>query len=188
MPVESNAQVDELSSPFFKRNELVCKEFDEFVSNHGGKTKGKYNAFSYHVSGIVSGTYDWHLQIKKASYSYSNLLISSEKQGLFVSVEWNAIISDFESQPFEIRPKKSFSFLGRLLSFSWKTHWEFQDYMIRANSQGTSLLEKLESVLLKLFYSGEVYSISFLENELKIELRTDSNQFEIFKKLLTLKN
>jgi hypothetical protein len=61
-----------------------------------GQTKGKHNAWSYIVSGKTPLNKEWHVTIKKSTFTSGNLLLSSEYQSLQFEERWIAknFISD----------------------------------------------------------------------------------------------
>ena len=106
--IQSSATDDvERCSPFFIKNELICKRFGKLITELGGESIGNYNAWSYKVKGKLVRKHQWIFQIEKATYTGGNLFISSEKQNLHVASRW--ICTDFKSSlpDFKIRGRRT---------------------------------------------------------------------------------
>ena len=187
MAIVSNATPDEKFSPFYKNNELFCKEFEQFIASKEGLVKGKYNAYSYLVTGKISKPTNWELVYKKSTFtSTGNLWLSSKKQSLFVSVDWKTRRLSTSNSDFIIR-KKSFSDIFKL-QFNKKLSIlnPNREYVIESENNTSKLSSKLISILKNLFLSKEIYQIIHKNGELIISLRSEKHHFTIFKKLLTI--
>ena len=68
MNITSNTALVEKDSPFYKANKSFCEDFENFITNKGGETKGKYNAWSYLIHGKISSPKEWILKYKKTLY------------------------------------------------------------------------------------------------------------------------
>jgi len=100
MPIESNAAPDELDSPFYLKNEELCQKWEKYIIKKGGEEKGSYNAWSLNFISKVKGEHEWLINVKKATFTSGNLLLSSKKQNLqeiltFKSVFENTGCKDF---------------------------------------------------------------------------------------------
>ena len=187
MPITPNASPDEFNSPFFLANEKICQEFDTFILNHKGETRGKYHAFSYQVLGKIRHPEKWEFRIKKASFTSGNLLISTKKQSLFVSSKWTAKNFKSNCPKFLIRRKKRWDFL-KVSSSKKKWSW-FQGnrkYVIKTKDSQNEIVINLSEQLSKLFESNEIWRINLSENELKIELRSEELHLDIIEKLIAI--
>jgi hypothetical protein len=63
---------------------------------------------------------------------------------------------------------------------------QYDNYVIESNGIKNQLNSKLTKTLENLFKSGEVYTIDYRNDELKIKLNTDKHHFDIFNKLTEL--
>ena len=69
MTLVSKHTSGELSSPFYVENKEKCEEYESFIQEIGGESKGYYNAYSYNAMGTVDSTSKWQLRLKKATRS-----------------------------------------------------------------------------------------------------------------------
>ncbi|MBW1294792.1 hypothetical protein GBO31_04690 [Aquimarina litoralis] len=186
MKIKPKASPDEMSSPFFKKNEKFCSDFESYISTKNGKVKGNYNAWSYLVFGKIYSPKNWILKYKKSTFtSTGNLLISSKKQCLLVLAEWETERLVTPNYEFIIRKKTGIDFIKKIIN---KSIWDFDlsdKYIIEVKNQKPKLISKLTEILKTLFLNGEIYKISHLNNRLKIEMRTEEHHFEIFEKLIS---
>ncbi|MDG1332258.1 MAG: hypothetical protein P8P74_08000 [Crocinitomicaceae bacterium] len=102
MALESNAAPDEKSSPFYEKNETLCKEWEKFVLDRGGLINGRYNAWSYRVKTKVKGNNTWLIDIEKAQFSSGFLWMSSKKQNLREALTFKALFKNTNCKPFKI--------------------------------------------------------------------------------------
>jgi len=186
MIIKPNASPDEFSSPFFKKNEKFCLEFERFIANKNGKVKGEYNAWSYIIYGKILNPKNWTLKYKKATFSSGNLWHSSKSQNLLVLAEWATKRVGTHSTEFRIRKKTRTDFVKLLLNKSLSKLETSDKYVIESKGNKPQLFSKLVKILECLFKSGEVYVIEYRNDKLKIELRTEKHYFEIFNKLTKL--
>lgn len=187
MAITSNAAPDEKFSPFFKDNELFCKEFERFIASKNGLVKGKYNAYSYLVTGIISKPTNWELVYKKSTFSSTgNLWLSSKRQSLFVSVDWKTRRLDSSNSDFVIR-KKSFLDIF-ILPFNKNLSLlnSNREYVIESENRTSKLISKLLPILESIFHSGELYQIIYKNDELIISLRSENHHFNVFNALLVI--
>lgn len=186
MKIKSNAAPDEYSSPFFKANKEFCSKFETFIASKKGKVKGSYNAWSYLIHGKISKPKKWDLIYKKSTItSTGNLLFSSKFQSLFVSVIWETDIESKENIQFLIRKKTLIDGVKKLINKPIRDLGIFDKYVIITKYEKSKLIIDLLQVLNDLFVSEEMYNISFNNNKLKIELRTEKHYLEVFDKLLS---
>ena len=185
MAITSNGTPDEKFSPFFKKNEQFCKEFERFIASKDGLVKGKYNAYSYLVTGKIAKPANWELVYKKSTYSTTgNLWLSSKRQSLFVSVEWKTRRLGSNNSDFVIRKKSFFDFLKlkknlTLLSIN-------KNYVVESNNYNSKLISNLLQILENLFLLEEIYQIIYKNDELIISLRSEKHHFNTFNNLTTI--
>ncbi len=188
MSIKPNASPDEFSSPFFKKNEEFCLEFERFIADKNGKAKGEYNAWSYIVYGKILNPKKWTLKYKKATFSSSgNLWLSSKSQSLLVLVEWTTDRVGTHNSEFHIRKRTRTDFIKLKLNKSLSKFETSNKYIIESKGNKPQLLlPKLIKILESLFESGEIYTIDHCNDKLKIELRTEKHYFDIFSELVNL--
>lgn len=186
MKIKPNASPNELSSPFFKKNEEFCFDFESFIANKNGKVKGNYNSWSYLIFGKISNPTNWNLTYKKSTFtSTGNLLLSSKYQSLLVLAEWETERKGTHNSEFTIRRKTRTDFLRKLVNKSLSELDISKKYILEIKNTKPKLISNLTEILKSLFQSREIYKIEHKNDKLKIEMRTEKHHFEIFDKLIT---
>ncbi|WP_456437137.1 hypothetical protein [Psychroserpens sp.] len=187
MKIKSDADPEELTSPFYKANQNFCSEFESFISTKNGKVKGKYNAWSYIIYGKISNPKNWDLLYKKSTFSSTgNLFISSKKQCLLVLSEWSTKIPGNHNSTFKIRKRTKFDFIKLLLNKNLAKLKESNNYIISSNGHLPKKFKEIINVLESLFLSKEVFTIEFKNDKLTVGLRSEEHHFDIFNKLIEL--
>ena len=186
MRIKPNASPDEKDSPFYKKNELFCSEFEHFIADKNGKVKGKYNAWSYLIYGKVSNPKNWTLKYEKSTLSSGNLWLNTRRQNLIVTAEWITKRIGSHNSEFCIRRKTRYDFIKFMVNNSISKFEQYDNYVIESNGIKNQLNSKLTKTLENLFKSGEVYTIDYRNDELKIKLKTDKHHFDIFNKITEL--
>ncbi|WCO03640.1 hypothetical protein [Psychroserpens ponticola] len=187
MKIKSDADPEELTSPFYKANQDFCSEFESFISTKNGKVKGKYNAWSYIIYGKISNPKNWDLLYKKSTFSSTgNLFISSKKQCLLVLAEWSTKIPGNHNSKFKIRKRERLDFIKLLFNKNLSKLELSNDYIIYSNGHSIKLFAEINNVLKSLFLSKEIFAIEFNNDKLTVELRTEKHHFDIFNKLIEL--
>ncbi|WP_229724627.1 hypothetical protein [Winogradskyella forsetii] len=183
--IEPNAESSEKQSPFYLKNELFCKKFEDFISQHDGNSKGKYNAWSYLVYGKIIKPKEWALEYKKSTFTSGNLFLSTKSQSLFVSAIWKTRTNKAFKSDFLIRKKKFTDSILKLVNQSIKKIESHQNYILITNRNSFEI-QNLIQVLQPLFITNEIYQITYQKNILTIDLRTEKHYFDIFSKLIEL--
>jgi len=183
MIIKPNASPDEQNSPFYKKNEEFCSEFEHYITEKNGKVKGNYNAWSYFIFGKISKPKNWTLKYKKATFSSGNLWLSSKHQSLLVMAEWTTGRIGTHNSEFLIRKKTKIDSIKLLWNKSLSKFDVHDKYIVESKGNKPQLIYKLTKILEPLFKSGEIYIIDHRNDKLKIELRTEKHYFEIFNKL-----
>ena len=186
MKIKPNASPDEKSSPFYKRNEEFCSQFEHFVAEKKGKVKGNYNAWSYTILGKISTPKNWTLKYKKSTFSSGNLWISSKNQNLLVLAEWETERIGTHNSEFLIRKKTKTDFIKLMFNKSLSKFNIYDKYIIETENNKSQLISKLTKILEPLFKSKEIYKINHKDDTLKIELRTKKHYFDILNELTEL--
>lgn len=183
MPVKPNASSDEFNSPFFKENEKLCLAFDGFITGLGGKTKGKYNAFSYNILGYFDHPNEWQFRLGKSTSTEGHLLLSSEAQSILIDAEWIAQNIPSSYPDFSIKHKRSGNFLTRIFAKNQKV---FSKYVLKSEDLNHPFIKDLMKKLEFLFDLEKVWSIELKNNILSIQLRTDDIHAKTIEKLLKM--
>lgn len=184
--VESIGLANELDSPFYLENELICKTFETFISSLGGEVNGKYNAWSYHVIGRIKRRHEWIFQIKKATYSSGNLILSSASQNLHLAAIWKCKNLQSAQPDFQIHERRRFDWIKKLVNKNIRNFSSYPQFVIQSKTDNHPIVDPLIEVLSELFKHHEVFSISYKKCELIIELRTDKLNEPLIEKLINL--
>jgi hypothetical protein len=184
MSISSNAAESEQNSRFYKANSAFCEEFEKFILDKGGKVTGSFNSWSYEVYGKIRTPQQWVLKYKKSTLSSGNIFFSSKYQNLFVSLEWSTLIKTEQKLDFLIRKRKLINF--RQLPYDQTSILTdiSNKYVIYSESSDSTLISELTNALKEQFKTNQIYKIQLINNQLKIEMRTDQHYFEIFQKLV----
>lgn len=176
MSLISDASPDEIKSPYYIQNKIICEKFEQFILNKSGKIKGKFNAWSYVVYGKTPHPSKWEFKIKKATYSSGNLLLSTKYQSLQVESIWFAKNMETDCSDFLIQKPKWYNRFKKLNDF----------YSIKSKTPNHDLISSLTKILSPLLINQNIWKISYQNNELKIETRCENLELEIIEKLLIL--
>jgi len=104
MTIKSNASPDEKSSPFYQKNEQLCRDWEQFILDRDGKINAVFNAWSAHIDAKVKVDRTWVISVKKAIYSNGSILFSSRYQNLQELLELQAHFRDYDCPNFRITP------------------------------------------------------------------------------------
>ena len=112
MFIKSEASPDELNSPFYIKNQELCLLWEKYILERGGKITGSYSCSAYIIKAKVKIYKTWVIDVKKASYTSGNLLLSSKYQSLQEHLTFKTLIKnsgccDFYIKNGEIRQGQS---------------------------------------------------------------------------------
>ena len=79
MPIKSNASTEELSSPFYKKNEALCLKWEDYILKKDGQINGVFNAWSFDIKSKVKGERTWLIDVQKETYTNGPLLYFIKK-------------------------------------------------------------------------------------------------------------
>ncbi len=174
MTLKSNAVSGELSSPFYIRNKEFCEEYEQYITNLGGKIYGSFNAWSYNVLGVISGDSKWGFRIKKSTFTSSgNLFLTSKSQSLFLASQWFSKDLASGCPKFTIRRKQRWDYIRIALFDNWKKLDNFDNYVIKCYETENFFISKINKILSNLYTDKKVFNIHYNDPEIYIDLRTD---------------
>ena len=182
MTITPNASDSEKKSPFYQVNEKFCQEFEDFINRKGGRVGGRYNAWSYAVSGKLTKPKPWILHYRKSTFSGANLLLTSKYQNLLTLAEWSTTKTSNDPD-FLIRKGTITDLLKVWLFKSYKKLEVSDRYIFISRTDHFGPKRELMQKLKPLFQSQEIYQIKSKKNKLIIELRTDKHHFDIFESI-----
>ncbi|SFT35328.1 hypothetical protein SAMN05216474_0055 [Lishizhenia tianjinensis] len=163
MPLKSNATADEKTSPFYLKNEELCREWENYITEKNGQLKGVYNASSFHIEGRIETTNTWSIEVKKATFSSGNLLLSSKYQNLQEILTLSTKISNTTSGNFRICKS-----------------------IFKRKSQKHPLYKKVNDLFIADLDSGELYEIVFKKQQLTFTYHHCNERFDIVNKIINL--
>jgi len=177
MGLISDASPEELASPYYIQNKLICEAFEQFILEKNGKVKGKFNAWSFVVYGKIPHHNKGEFKIKKSTYtSTGNLLMSSKKQSLQLESIWFAKLSESDCSDFLIEKSKWYKQSKKIDSY----------YSIQTKTPQHSFIKSLIKILTPIFNTKNIWKITYKNRTLKIETRSVKLEFEIIAQLLKL--
>lgn len=177
--ITPNASPDELSSPFFLKNEQTCLEWEKFAKDNNGEIQGSYNAWSYKLFLKIDNPTPWRIVISRATYTSGNLLLSSKYQNRHDQI---VIKTKVDSNAEFIIKKPSFRdfFSGKRMS---RLHVN-NTYKVLGQSEG-EIFNKISVLLSKQFKSKQVFLVELKKKLLSITINNANKEFELIKSLVS---
>jgi hypothetical protein len=174
MTLVSKHTSGELSSPFYVENKEKCEEYESFIQEIGGESKGYYNAYSYNVMGTVDSRSKWQLRLKKSTFSSAgNLLLSSKYQSLMEIAQWSSDNVILSVPKFTIKRKNWTDSFKVQFNPNLKILPGFKKYVVNSKEPNDRAILNLCELLRDLFEKGVVFSIHYDNPKLLIDLRTN---------------
>lgn len=100
MPIISNAAPDEQSSSFYQHNKALCEQWEAYIHTRGGEINGRFNAYSLGIVAKVVMQRVWLIEVKKATYTSGNLILSAIYQNLQEVLVFTANFEDIKCGDF----------------------------------------------------------------------------------------
>ena len=107
MALISEASPDEITSPFYKKNQEICLEWERIIEQHDGTINGAYNSWSYKVIGQIKKSLTWQIIVSKSTYSGTGYA-SLNRWNVFEDFILSTYIANPNSPEFKIRKKNLF--------------------------------------------------------------------------------
>ena len=161
MSIVSNAASDELDSPFFIENEKLCKKWEAYILEKGGKIKGLYNSWSFNLHSKVKSKNTWLIDIKKATYTSGNLLLSSKYQSLAETLTFTADFKETDCENF---------YIGKSL--------------FKKKSRNHPFFEEVKDLIRIEQFKDSIYEVKFKDKRLTIVLHHQNDWFEMADRIL----
>lgn len=161
MPLQPNAAPDELDSPFYLANEKLCKEWEAYILERGGKLNGRYNAWSFNLKSKVKTNRTWLIDVRKATYSGGNLFLSSKYQNLQEILMFRTIIRGTDCKNFHLG--------GSIFKRQSRRHPFY-----------TQVMELLQAGM----NNNSLYKVTFRNEELTIIFHHKNDWFKMADKIL----
>lgn len=161
MPIKPDAASDEKNSPFYHANEKLCTEWEDYILSKKGNLNGVYNAWSFTIKAIVKTHFTWRIEVKKATYTGGNLLLSSKFQNLQEIMTFTTTIPENDCGDFSFRKSR---FRGRN-----------EDHPF-----AKALMETLKYGVI----DRSLFEIQFQNSELKIVFQHKNDWFEMVDKIV----
>ena len=180
MPIVSNAAPDELDSPFYVKNEKLCNSWEEYILKDGGQINGKFNAWSFGIKSKVKSNFTWLIDIKKATYSSGNLLLSSKYQNLQEILIFRTVVFDSDCYSFHIRKSKFID----LFNLNSSPINGIREYTFIGKSRNHSFSSGIVELLREGFENGSLYEAKFKKSELTIVFHHRNDWFEMADRIL----
>lgn len=161
MSIVSNASSDELDSPFYKENEMLCNRWEEFLLKNNGQINGVFNAWSFSIKSKVKTRQTWLIDVKKATYSNGNLLLSSRYQNLQETLTFRTRIENAGCPDFLIHNSR-----------------------FKRSLPDHKLIDDIKELLKEGFLSKSVYEVKFKNTELTIVFHHKNDWFNMADRIL----
>jgi hypothetical protein len=181
--IKPNAASDELSSPFFLKNEATCLKWEEFALKNGGTIQGTYNAWSYKVYLKINTPQPWFIIVSRATYTSGNLLLSSKYQSVDEKIVLKTKIKSNVNFTIKMsRPKDYFSLRRRKKLKISNSYSVIGVNNLVANPP----FEQITETLALLFKKKHVFSVKLNNYELVITLRDSNENYQVVQSLIDL--
>lgn len=153
-------------SPFFKKNEEICLNFEKEIKQLKGSVTGNYGAWSFKAAGKIEGDPLCVYKIEKSTYTRD---VYSFFKSLFTLSEWQYKSDILKNIEIHIKRKKIIDKIG-LTKYSPLNDAKF--YVIKeSETQGlfvTKLVTKLKSILKE----KQLISLSISNSVMKIKIES----------------
>ncbi len=180
--LQSDGDEAEKRSPFYLKNEQICFELADYIAQKEGKLKGVYGAWSYHVISKIESPVEAVIEIKKASYSSGNLLLSTEYQSLYVSSTWKIRFNSNTIPIFTIYKVSFWNSIGAIFSTNVRRLQGGEKLFVR--SKDHDRLKRFLNSFSTIMDSNELYRMSFDRRKLELELRSKNLHLDFFDQLM----
>lgn len=160
MSVEPNAAPDELDSPFFKEHEALCKQWEQYITNKGGKIIGKYNAWSFGLKCKVTTKKTWVIDIKKTTFHDGHFWWTSRDQGLTEIIDCQTLLST-DCPSFRIKKAR-----------------------LRGRGKNHEIARVIYNLVKPAIDNGSLGAVKFNKNRLSIVVHHKNDWFEFTDRLL----
>ncbi|WP_298899235.1 hypothetical protein [uncultured Psychroserpens sp.] len=181
MKIKSDASSTEILSPFYKKNQEFCQEFENYIASKKGKVKGTYNAWSYLIYGKIDQPRSWTLMYEKSTFTYNwNIFLSSKKQSLRIRTKWSTQLDT--NLKFTIRRKSILDTFNK----STSTLNKHSKYVLISDQKPSKLISDLIIILSSLFENKNVHLVTLKNGKLMIKLDTETHELNSFEKLLAI--
>jgi hypothetical protein len=161
MPVEPNAAPDELRSPFYVKNEKLCLQWEEYILEREGQINGKYNAWSFNLKSKVKSNYIWLIDVRKATHSNGNLLLSSRYLNLLERLTFRGLIENTGCEDF---------YIGKSIFKRRSRRHPFYDQVTELIKEGVD--------------NQSLYEVRFKNDELTVVFQYRNDWFEMADRIL----
>lgn len=187
MGIQSIALPGENDSPFYLNNKAFCEDFESFITDLGGQTTGSYNASSYNVKGRVDAPLRWIFQLKKSTYYSGYLFVSTKKQSLQFWTIWKCKNLETDFPNFRVRKKRFGDSSRILISPSVCKFQNRRKYTIISSQPNHALANRLSSMLKFYLSDQSLLKMTYVDNELIIQVSTEQILKNKFKELMNEK-
>lgn len=161
MFIKSEATPDELDSPFYIKNRDLCTSWEKYILERGGKITGSYSPSAYIIKAKVKIHKTWVIDVKKASYTSGNLLLSSKYQNLQELLTFQTLIKNSGCYDFYIKNGE-----------------------IRQGQSKHPLFQSILDLLIDGFKNNSLYEVRFEKEVLSIVFHHQNDWFEMVDKIL----
>lgn len=178
--IKTNATADELSSPYFLKNEKACQQWEKFTIDNDGEIEGSYNSWSYKLFLKIDNPKPWRIIVSRATYYSGNLLLSSKYQGLHDQI---VIKTKVHSDSEFIIKKSSFK---DIFSSKKRSRLGMNNSYTVLGSADHSLCDLITSSLSKQFSNNQVFQVELKKKILAITINDSNEEFDLIQSIINL--
>lgn len=182
--VQPDAAPKELTSPFYLRNQEFCRDIERFILSKSGSIAGRYNAYSYIVSGTIRGNRTWKVLYRMSQDS--GIRNGSSFSLEYRMIEWSTSLEHSKDDEFELHQFSLYEFFKSLLLFqlAFIKAGMSLSYLLRSKNRNSKFFEDTFSTLQNIVYRNELIYAKLKGKELKILIRSDKHHFEELERLM----
>lgn len=167
-------------SPFFKKNEEICLDFEKKIKESNCKVVGTYGAWSFKASGKIEGDPLCVYKIEKSTYTRDRY---SFFKSLYLLSEWQYKSIKLSNIYVEIKRKTIIDTIGLTNYSPLKIA---KKYAIKESENNGLFVIKLIDILKSQLINKELISLSISNSVLKIKLESNNYSLDTATKIRDL--
>lgn len=160
MPIVSNAAPDELNSPFYKKNEDLCNQWEKYILGKEGEVNGVYNSMSFVIKAKVTSYKTWDIDIEKDTIGDGHYWLTSKHRGNKETAIYQTILSTACS------------------------NFKIQKSGIRVRGKKHQLAQAIYDLVKPAIENDSLHEVRFKKQKLSIVLYRKNDWFEFTERLL----
>jgi hypothetical protein len=167
-------------SPFFKKNEEICLNFENKIKEFKGSVTGSYGAWSFKAAGRIEGDPLCVYKIEKSTYTRDVYLFF---KSLYTLSEWQYKSENLKNIEIHIKRKKILDKIG-LTKYSSLNNAKY--YVIKESGLKGLFVTKLVTKLKSILKEKQLISLSISNSVMKIKVESKDYSLDTANEIRTL--